>query len=230
MRYLKTLAVGALLLVLTADAVRAQERSRYREFELGASVSTIAALSGAAPSDIKTIHERPALLQELLWRPSYFIGSTTDLQTDPIRQILFSFYNDQLFRIVVEYDRQRTEGLTEGDIVEGIADVYGAPAKPAPKSDAALSQGERESGTAVAAWRDAEHEIVLYRASYAPAFKLFVTARRLDALARTAEAQSVRLAEREAPQRELVRKAKEADDARASQEKARSANKAAFRP
>jgi hypothetical protein len=36
--------------------------------------------------------------------------------------------------------------------------------------------------------------------------------------------------EREAPQREIARQKKETEDARTSQEKARLANKAAFRP
>jgi hypothetical protein len=53
---------------------------------------------------------------------------------------------------------------------------------------------------------------------------------RLDALARTADAQALKLDAREAPQREAARQKKEADNARTSQEKARAANKAAFRP
>jgi hypothetical protein len=38
------------------------------------------------------------------------------------------------------------------------------------------------------------------------------------------------LDDREAPQREIARQKKETEDARASQEKSRVANKAAFRP
>jgi hypothetical protein len=52
----------------------------------------------------------------------------------------------------------------------------------------------------------------------------------LDALARTADAQALRLDDREAPQRELARQKKEADETRTSQQKARLANKAAFKP
>jgi hypothetical protein len=57
-----------------------------------------------------------------------------------------------------------------------------------------------------------------------------VTSLRLDALASTAEAEAVRLDERDAPKRELARQKKEADDKRAAQEKARLQNKALFRP
>jgi hypothetical protein len=57
-----------------------------------------------------------------------------------------------------------------------------------------------------------------------------VTSPRLEALARTAAAQAIRLDEHEAPQREIARQKKEVEDARLSQEKARITNKAAFRP
>jgi hypothetical protein len=59
---------------------------------------------------------------------------------------------------------------------------------------------------------------------------MIVTMPRLDALARAAETQSLRLDAREAPQREIARQKKEVDDARTSQEKARVTNKATFRP
>ena len=54
--------------------------------------------------------------------------------------------------------------------------------------------------------------------------------RRLDALARAAIAESVRLDDQEAPQRETERQKKKDEENRARQEKARQANKAPFRP
>ena len=50
------------------------------------------------------------------------------------------------------------------------------------------------------------------------------------ALWRTADADAVRLDEREAPKREVARQQKEAEALRLSQEKARLTNKAAFKP
>jgi hypothetical protein len=96
------------------------------------------------------------VIQELAWRRPYFVSGTTALQTDPVQQIVFSFYNDQL--------------------------------------------------------------------------RAVVTSARLDALARPADAQAVQLDEHEAPQREIARQKKEMEDSRASQEKARVANKPVFRP
>ena len=46
---------------------------------------------------------------------------------------------------------------------------------------------------------DADYPVVLYRSSYASGFRVIVTSRRLDTLARAAEAQALRLDERDAP-------------------------------
>jgi hypothetical protein len=52
----------------------------------------------------------------------------------------------------------------------------------------------------------------------------------LDALARTAIVEAIRLDEQEAPQREIERQKKQDVEDRAAQEKARLVNKVAFRP
>ncbi len=59
---------------------------------------------------------------------------------------------------------------------------------------------------------------------------MVLTSVRLRALAQTAEAQALRMDQRDAPQRERARRQTEADEARASQEKARLANRATFMP
>jgi len=87
-----------------------------------------------------------------------------------------------------------------------------------------------EDGTRLAGWGSDDYAATLYRASYATGFRMVITSIRLNALARTAEAEAVRLDAREAPQRERERQQKEAEDARTSEEKARLANKAAFKP
>ena len=57
-----------------------------------------------------------------------------------------------------------------------------------------------------------------------------MTSTALDALARTADAEAVRLDQREAPQRAIAKQKKDAEDARLSEEQTRATNKAAFRP
>jgi hypothetical protein len=32
----------------------------------------------------------------------------------------FSFYNDQLFKIVIDYDRDRNEGLKDADMIDAL--------------------------------------------------------------------------------------------------------------
>ena len=49
-------------------------------------------------------------------------GST--IQDDPVQDVVFSFYNDQLFRIVVNYDSDRTLGLTDTDLIEALSAVW----------------------------------------------------------------------------------------------------------
>jgi len=228
---LRARAMVVLGLVISAHTLQGQVRSQYRDYQLGSDLASVAALANVAATEARTIHQRPAVIQELAWRRPYFVSGTTALQNDPVQQIVFSFYNDQLFRLVISYDRQRTDGMTEGDMIAGMSEAYGSPLAPTlKKSPAVASNVETESGTPVAQWKDADFTVVLYRSSYAPEFRAIVTSARLDALARTADAQAIRLDEREAPQREIARQKKEAEDSRASQEKARVANKAVFRP
>lgn len=227
---IRSCAVGARLLgvVLAGSAAHGQAGAHYREFQLGSDMGSVAALAGAAASDAKTVHSRPALMQDLESRRPYTVD---DSQSDPVQQIGFSFYNDQLFRVVVDYDRRRTEGMTEGDMIEAISTMYGSPVKPVAAAARTLSLSvDQEFGTRIAAWGNAEYSAVLYQPSFATGFKLVVTSFRLNALARTAAAQAVRLDEREAPQREGARQRAAAEEARVAKEKARLANKATFRP
>jgi hypothetical protein len=227
----RTLTIVALGLVVSTQALQGQDRSRYRDFQLGADLPSVSALAKVAASDAKTIHQRPAVIQELEWRPPYFISRSTASQNDPVRQIVFSFYNDQLSKMVVDYDHDRTAGMTDADLIEAISTAYGPPLKLAVKKTRAVaSQVEEQSGTPVARWGDADYSVVLYRSWYASGFRIIVTSPLLDALAQTADTQAIRLDEREAPEREIARQKKEVEDTRASQEKARIANKAAFRP
>ena len=171
------------------------------------------------------------MMQELRWRRPYALSGATPAQTDPVQEIVFSFYIDQLSKMVIDYDRDRTAGLTDADLVDAISTEFGLRLKPGVKAgQPAAPSIDAESGTRIARWGDADYAVVLYRLSYASGFRLIVTSPRLEALARTAVAQAARLDEREAPQREIARQKKEADERAESEAKARLANKAAFRP
>ena len=226
------LGLGLLGIVCSTPGLEAQSPTQYRNFVLASDVASVSAVAGVAPSDAKTIHQRPAVLQDLDYRPSRWDAGSTASSTDPGEQIGFSFYNDHLFRIVVDYSHDRTEGMTRADLIEGISEVYGPPIPMSPRARGRVpSRLETESGAPVARWGDNQYAVVLYQtSSYGAPFRLIVTEIRLDDLARRAEAQALRLDDQEAPHRENVRQQKERDDTRAAAEKARLANKRVFRP
>ncbi len=82
----------------------------------------------------------------------------------------------------------------------------------------------------MARWEDSQYSFNLFRSSYQPNFGMVVFSKRLDALARLAVVEAIRRDEQEAPQREVDRLKKEAQETHATEEKARLANKANFHP
>lgn len=208
--------------------VNAQDLSRYREFQFGMDLPAIAKLAGLETSEAKVIHQRPAVLQELNWRPLSSFGSSTP--ADPIRGVLFSFYNGQLFRMVVNYDRYKTEGLTTEDVVAAISARYGTATRPAAEISFPSSQVYDDSELVIARWEDPQYSFNLFRSSYQPTFGMIAFSKPLDALARAAVAEAIRLDEQEAPQREIERQKEQDAKDRAEDAKARLANKPNFRP
>jgi hypothetical protein len=225
----RVFAVCTGILLLSAQVLSAQERMRYRDFQLGSDLASVAKVTGVAPSEAKLIHQRPAVMKDLEWRPRYFSGGVSP-QTDPVDLMVFRFYDDQLFSVVVDYDRHRTEGMTEADMIEAITARYGPASKPLPRLRRASVAEYGTPDTPIAVWGDTEYSVTLVRVAYPETFRLVVALTRLDSLARTASAEAVRLDANEAPQREIARQKREADEALAAQEKAKIENKAVFRP
>jgi len=229
----RIVAACAFAMTIVGNRLDAQDLSRYRTFELGTDLAAVSALTGVASSAATTVHQRPVLSQDLEWRPSRWAPGRTD--ADSVEQIVFSFYNDRLFRIVVQYGHDRTEGLTNADMIDAISAVYGPSVKPGVTptrgSVRVQSQIDTESGSPVARWGDTEHAVVLYRnSSYREVLRLIVTDLAVADLERKNAIQALRLDEQEAPQREIARQKKDRDDARAAVEKARSDNKGLFTP
>jgi hypothetical protein len=210
-----------------APSIDAHDLSRYREFQFGMNLPAVAKLADKKPSEAKVIHQRPALIQELNWQPQL---SLTSSQADPVRAIFFSFYNGELFRIVVNYDRYKTEGLTTEDVVEAMSAMYGTATRPAAEIIFSSSQVYNDSEVVVARWEDSQYSFNLFRSSYQPTFGMVGFSKQVDALARAAIAEAIRLDEQEAPQREIERQKKQDAKDRAEDAKARLANKPSFRP
>ena len=215
---------------LSAPLIHGQDLSRYRGFQFGTGLLSVTKQTGMKASEARTIHQRPALIQELEWQPQHFLGGSS-LQTDPVEKVLFSFYNGELFRIVVNYDRYKTEGLTDKDMIEAISEKYGTATRPTAKTITfSSSQVYNDSEKVIARWEDAQYSFNLFRSSYEPTFGIVVFSKRLDALARAAVAEAIRLDEQEAPQREAERQKRQDEENRTAQEKSRQANKATFQP
>jgi hypothetical protein len=225
----RALVFGTCIVALSAASIPAQEPFRYREFELGSSLASIAKLTGTAASTAKVIHVRPALIQELEWRPRLYSGNAST-RTDPVDIMTFKFYDDQLFTVIADYDRQRTEGLAAADVIAAVTTVFGPVSGMPSRQIGGPSVPYAFSDTPLAIWGDADHSVTLLRVAYPESFRLVVASTRLDNLARRAGAAAVQLDADEAPQREIARQKREADVARAAQDKAKSENKATFKP
>ena len=117
------IAVG---LILSGQVASAQDMSRYRVYVLESS-SRLGRRGewSACRADAKTLHVRPATIQELEWRAPYRRFRNHAGRSGARDR--FTFYNDALYQVVVNYDRDRTEGLTNSDIIESISAVYGVP-------------------------------------------------------------------------------------------------------
>jgi hypothetical protein len=223
--------IGVLGFVLCGSGAAAQDFGRYREFEIGSAVAAVSILTGVAGSELKTIHQRPVVIQELTWRPGYAARRPAAPDTESVEQMVFDFYDDRLFRVTVSYDRRQTEGLTDADMIEAISAVYGSQVKRLEPAKGQTTTTHDDAGMQIATWGKADNSVALYRSSsYATSFRLVITDEPVAALARTAAGRAAALDAREAPQREAAREKKAEADRRAAEEKARLTNKATFRP
>jgi hypothetical protein len=217
------------LALLSVPSIHAQELSKYRDFQLGMNLPKVAEQAGMEAAQAKLTHERPAVIQELEWQPDISAASPTS--TDPVKEILFGFYNNQLYRVVIRYGQDNTEGLSDQDLIESISANYGNPTMPsATILTSSSSHIYSDSEKVIARWEDSEHSVNLFRFSYGSNYGLIVISKRLDILAKTAIAESIRLNDLEAPQRDIERQKKQDEEKLAAGRKARTANKANFRP
>ena len=224
MRTLRSSILCLVILLLVAPLLRAQDLSKYRHFTLGMNLTNLLERTEQKLTDVKTIHGRPALIQELTWWPPNVSG--TSLRSDSVEQILFSFYNGELFKISVTYDRTSTEGLTEADMVKAISPKYGPATIAAPEIESAMNGRYDAKQKSVASWEDAQYSFSLTRSAFNDVLGLVVFSKRANARAELAITEAVTLDEQEGPKREAERQKKQMDDL----EVARQKNQKSFRP
>jgi hypothetical protein len=204
--------------------LHAQDLFKYRGFSIGTSLANVLKLSDQKLADVKTIHARPMLVQELTWWPPNLSGRSS--QPDNVEQILFSFSNGELYKISVTYDRSSTEGLTTADMVKSISAQYGPATGVESEIDPAMNALYNMKQVSLASWQDSQYSFDLVRTPLSGHFGLVIYSKRVNAEAETGIAQGVKLEEQERPDREADQKKKEADDLGAARQK----NQKAFRP
>jgi hypothetical protein len=216
------LCLGALLLI--ASTLHAQDLSKYRGFSVGTSLTNVLKLTDQKLADVKTIHARPVLIQELVWWPPSTSGHSS--QPESVEKILFSFSNGQLYKMAVTYDRDSTEGLTAQDMVKSISTKYGPATGVESEIDMAMSALYNLKDGAVASWQDSQFSFDLVRTLSNEHFGLVIYSKRVNAEAVIAIEEGVNLEEQERPGREADEKKKEADHL----ETARLKNQKSFHP
>ena len=202
----------------------------YRGVWLGDPVSVVVSHFKMTLPEVATVHERPTLVQRITWRPHRFVIDTIAAPAS-LDEMEFTFHRGRLVRIVVTYDADRTDGLTDEDLREAFALNYGVaapvPTGPVPIVDVVRMPAPPDT---VGEWGDGKTLVLLSRLRYPRRVVLTITSIADERAMQAAVAEAARLDEQEAPGRELAQRAVDADTRREQSDKARRRNKMAFTP
>jgi hypothetical protein len=212
---------------LCVASLVAQDLSSYRKFAFGADLAAVAKETGLKPANATTICQRPALIQDLEWRPNSAL-SVEQPERNSAKEVAFRFYNGTLARVAVTYERAATEGLTVEDMIDSVSSNYG----PATKSSEEMIFPSiyREKVKVLGRWENAEYSFSLIQSLYPLTFGLVGISKHLDALANAATEQAKVIEAKGYPQKESARRDREEAESRAELEKMRLANKSGFKP
>jgi hypothetical protein len=224
MKMMRGVGISLVMILFSALVIHGEDLSEYRDFSFRMSLAEVSKRVDLKPLHTELLHERPVVIQELTWWPRDSSGSL--LQADSIRQILFTFYNGELYKILVTYDRRATEGLTIDDMVEAISAKYGTATRPDVEISFPTNELYMSTEKVVARWEDSQYSFNLFRSTVLNTFGLVMFSKELDAQVRAAVAASIKLEGEEDRQKEIGRQQKETDDL----EVARQKNRKTFRP
>lgn len=221
------LAMGAFASILAAAPTPSNDFSSYRGFHFGAGVADSLKQAGAGSTQVRIVHKRPALLEDLDWHPESPYRAD-GRKISPVRDARLRFYNGKLFQIVVTYERNHIEGLTESDMVGVISRTYGTATRPT--EEIPFHSNYSETAHVLARWNNGDYSCDLVRTGNGYSFALVLSSKPLNALAQAAILESARLDALEAPEREAESKRKAAETTRLALDKARSLNLVSFVP
>lgn len=183
---IRRIAVALLCSVVSVSLFAAQRPPDYRTYRMGDDVLAIARQIGL-PSPATTAPRAVGPVLELTWRAQH-VRRGESPSSDPVALLVFSFYDDQLFRIVIDYASERTEGMTEADMVAVVSRVYGSPAKRTDPPSPVGLHPQRPEDTVVAQWTDGQLQVALLALRGQNAFRMVVASVPLEGLARRAGA------------------------------------------
>jgi len=183
---IRRVAVALLCSVISVPLLAAQSRPDYRTYRMGDDVLAIARQIGL-PSPATTAPRVVGPVLELTWRAQHVRRGDMP-SSDPVALLVFSFHDDQLFRIVIDYASDRTEGMTEADMVAVVSRVYGSPARRTDPPSPVGLHPQRPQDTVVAQWTDGELQVALLAVRGQTAFRMVVASVPLEGLARRAGA------------------------------------------
>jgi hypothetical protein len=210
---MRSLAVSFLMIIvilLSIPQVHAQDLSRYRNFSFGMTVADISKQIDQKPANAAVVHERPGLIQELTWFPPQPYG--TSRPAEPVDQILFSFYNGTLYRMLLTYENSATKGLNDEDMIQVVSAKYGVATRPvAAIVNFPMNPSYKATEKVIARWEDSQYSLNLVR-SYGDTFAMVMFTKQMDAQAGISVAESVKLDQEEAPQKAAARSKKDAND------------------
>jgi hypothetical protein len=217
---MKMISRGAIALVMvmfSAPLIYGQDLSKYRNFSFGTSLASVSKQVDRQPIQAELIHQQPALIQELTWYPPQPYGSSRP--AEPVEKVLFSFYNGELYRMLVFYDSSAIKGLTDEDMIRAVSAKYGTATTPVADVNFPTNPSYRATEKVVARWEDSQYSFNLFRSSASNTFAIVMFDKRLDAQAEISIAESVQLEKQEAPQKEAARVKKETDDLEGERQK-----------
>ena len=122
-RYRVLVTAVAVHHALFSSLSSAQDLSKYRNFQIGMSLDSVLKQTQMKATEVKVLHQRPALIQTLEW--DQFSKATSQRPPTRCEAFSFDFYNGDLFKVVATYDPMRTEGLTTDDVIDAISLNYG---------------------------------------------------------------------------------------------------------
>jgi len=203
MKTISRLTIALVMILLCASWIHAQDLSKYRNFSFGMSAASVSKLTEEKPVAVTVIHQQPALIQELAWYPPLPFDSHRP--AEPVQKVVFSFYNGELYRMLVTYDSDAVKGLTNEDMIQILSARYGTATRPAAEVNFPTNDAYRATEKVIARWEDPQYSLNLFRSDIPDTFAVVMFAKQMDAQAAAAIAESTKLELQEAPQIEAAR-------------------------